>query len=81
MDLSSVPHIMPTLGLLAGRDRRDASNRGLAKRRPPTRRQNLQDKVKSPEVRKIIIVDIGIFSVMSQGFEHELCMHPRAYGL
>lgn len=36
MDISAVPEISPSLGLVAGRDRLDTVNRSLTKRRPPS---------------------------------------------
>ena len=37
MDISAIPQITPSLGLVAGRDRLDTINRSLTKRRPPNR--------------------------------------------
>ena len=53
MDLSYVPWIMPSLGLVAGRNRRDASNRSLVKRRPPSLRQKAESsEVNGGELKK-----------------------------
>lgn len=41
VDISAIPEISPTLGVIAGRDRLGASNRSLTKRRPPSLRQNV----------------------------------------
>ncbi len=40
VDISAVPEISPTLGLVAGRDRLDTVNRSLTKRRPPSLKKN-----------------------------------------
>ena len=41
MDISVIPQISPTLGLVAGRDRLSTNNRSLTKRRPPSLRKSI----------------------------------------
>lgn len=59
VDLSSVPEIAPILGVVAGRDRRDASNRSLNKQRPATERQSLLLDSKENEIMGTERVDLS----------------------
>lgn len=56
VDLSAVPHITPSLGLVEGRDRRDASNRN---RRPASLRQSLLLDSKENEIMGTERVDLS----------------------
>lgn len=53
VDISAIPEISPTLGVIAGRDRLSASNRSLTKRRPPSLRQNALLDSKEEGVRRV----------------------------
>lgn len=59
VDLSVVPEISPSLGLVAGRDRRDANNRSLTKRRPASLRQSLLLDSKEEEIMGTERVDLS----------------------
>lgn len=59
LDISAIPEISPTLGLVAGRDRLDARNRSLTKRRPASERKSLLLDSKEEQIMGTQRVDLS----------------------